>query len=803
MPIALHRRPRPRAAGGERPRARIQDRASRAKARLHSVLFRLLVSYVALILLVALSVTGVSYLYFQGRYNAELENFHSLYLKNIEKELQRRLADSALGVYLEIESLLSSGEGPLFGPEDGLDRRSGRVYSTYLFLGNLAARNYGVIEAIHLYYVKSGIVVSSTGSSVEGGNAITGLGRSWHGSLAGRGTASAWEPWERPAYYGIPALQLYRNLRCYPILASPQDSTVVVAIDFRADLVREIMDRLLPEESGATALMSLDSPSSIEGRGSAAWEGPAQAAARGLIAEGRQGVASRRLDTGSGSALLTVLPFADTGWYLANLAPYSKLYQRGADIRLVLALICLAAVALGLALSAFLSSRLYNPLGRLLKRFRALFGLPEAEPAEPRDEYEVLGSALDGISTRMGELEAAIEAHRPAIKNELTARLLEGEPVEAEELQDSLALLGLPPLPGRLGTALLLLPVDRSADAGQGAGSGGLLKHRLAAEIESSFPGAVLTAALPGRQVGLVLAATEEEGYAGSLASLAELARSMGGPGAVLAAGPRVGSPAELAASFASARDLAEYHFLFPELAVIDEKPGSRARAERVPAADPAFLQALASSLANRDLPAFSAQLRRYRQSARSGDRDPRSCRAELEQVNLRIVAAARELALETDPSFEADLRGLLAEAETLDSYLEELATVAGDLCASDRSPREQRNSLLVSRIKAYVKDRLAEELSLDRVSEAMALSPGYLCTVFKEASGASFLSYVKELRLEEAARLLEEGRESVQEVGRRVGFGASAYFIRVFKSRYGQTPLEYRRSRSGEMNSA
>jgi AraC-like DNA-binding protein len=76
------------------------------------------------------------------------------------------------------------------------------------------------------------------------------------------------------------------------------------------------------------------------------------------------------------------------------------------------------------------------------------------------------------------------------------------------------------------------------------------------------------------------------------------------------------------------------------------------------------------------------------------------------------------------------------------------------------------------------------------------------MCKMFKEATGSNFLSHVKDARLAEAARLLEEGRESVQEIAKRVGFGGPAYFIRVFKGRYGQTPLDYRRSRRGARNS-
>ncbi len=780
----------------------VQDRAARALARVHSVLFRLVVSYAALVLVVSVAVSGVAYLYFQGEYNEELENFHGLYLKNIEKELRSRLADSSKAAYMEVANLLGQAEGPLFGPEDSVAARSGRIYSTFVYLGNLAARDSEGIEAIHLYYAKSGLLVSSSGSSAEGGNELVGRGRAWLEVLAEEGASSAWLPYARPAYYGIPETRLFRALRCFPILSTPSDASVVVCIDYRVDLVRGILERLQPADSGSTVLIRSGFPEPVGAGAVPAFEPAVEAALRRLVAGEGPALRSGVVGTGEGRVLLTAMPFADTGWHLVNAVKASSLYRKGAGIRTTLALICLASILVGLAVSAFLSSRIYNPLGRLVGRVRSLFGPPAPEGGAV-DEYEAIDSALDGISTRMGKLEAAIEAYRPAIKNELLLRLLEGEPVEPEESREALALLGASEPPARLGTALAVLPAEAGADPGEEGRR--LLKYRAAGGLEEGFPGRILACVLPGRRVGLILAfaGAEAEDRPALLEACAARLRELSPGGSVLAAGPAVPSTELLAASFATARRLAEYRFLFPGLGLIADRPDLLARSGRSALPDAGFLAAVEACAASRDLPALRAQLLRLAQSARSGDCDARACRNDLELAGRHILAAASGVGLEADPSLERNLRELLAESESLDACLEELLGVAADLCATDGDPRQQRGSALAAKVRDYVKANLAGDLSLSRVSEAVAMSPGYMCKVFKDATGSSFLSYVKEVRIAEAARLLVEGREPVQDIGRRTGFNTPAYFIRVFKGRFGQTPLEYRRSRSGTGKSA
>jgi AraC-like DNA-binding protein len=60
-----------------------------------------------------------------------------------------------------------------------------------------------------------------------------------------------------------------------------------------------------------------------------------------------------------------------------------------------------------------------------------------------------------------------------------------------------------------------------------------------------------------------------------------------------------------------------------------------------------------------------------------------------------------------------------------------------------------------------------------------------------------SFTEYVTRMRLEKAARLLEEDdRLSVMEIASLVGYRNVQYFHVKFKARFGITPVQYRQTK-------
>ncbi|MFU1795191.1 AraC family transcriptional regulator [Paenibacillus azoreducens] len=109
------------------------------------------------------------------------------------------------------------------------------------------------------------------------------------------------------------------------------------------------------------------------------------------------------------------------------------------------------------------------------------------------------------------------------------------------------------------------------------------------------------------------------------------------------------------------------------------------------------------------------------------------------------------------------------------------------------RAEREQSTSNMLDRAMAYIRDRFAEELSLEDVAEQVHLNPYYFSKVFKQQTGETFIDYVTRLRIDKAKDMMRDGELSLKEVCYAVGYKDPNYFSRVFKKVTGVTPSEYR----------
>ncbi len=101
----------------------------------------------------------------------------------------------------------------------------------------------------------------------------------------------------------------------------------------------------------------------------------------------------------------------------------------------------------------------------------------------------------------------------------------------------------------------------------------------------------------------------------------------------------------------------------------------------------------------------------------------------------------------------------------------------------------------ILRQLIGYIDAHFRENLTLDGIAAACFANKYYASHLFTKVKGCSIGAYITEKRLSEACRLLTEGALSVKDVSRAAGFNDAAYFGRLFKKRYGITPLEFRRT--------
>ena len=79
-------------------------------------------------------------------------------------------------------------------------------------------------------------------------------------------------------------------------------------------------------------------------------------------------------------------------------------------------------------------------------------------------------------------------------------------------------------------------------------------------------------------------------------------------------------------------------------------------------------------------------------------------------------------------------------------------------------------------------------------LAQFMGLAPSTLTRTVKRYLGVPPRRALRDRQIAEASRLLRESKLSVDNIGRRVGFGARATFFRAFAHATGLSPGEFRK---------
>lgn len=100
----------------------------------------------------------------------------------------------------------------------------------------------------------------------------------------------------------------------------------------------------------------------------------------------------------------------------------------------------------------------------------------------------------------------------------------------------------------------------------------------------------------------------------------------------------------------------------------------------------------------------------------------------------------------------------------------------------------------VITGITKYMQEHLSEDVSLHILSEEFHLNSQYISQLFKNEIGVNFLTYLTNIRMEHAKKLLLSTSLSIAEVSEQSGYGDYRMFTKVFKKSEGITPSQYRR---------
>ena len=484
--------------------------------------------------------------------------------------------------------------------------------------------------------------------------------------------------------------------------------------------------------------------------------------------------------------MVTVSDLAGTKWSIALVTPMGTHQRSSRAIARIVLMVVVLALLIGVAMTFVVSQRLYSPIEQMMV---AIASLPTQLPTSA-GEYATVHAAINNLSLRLNDAERLLHVNRPLMRNIQVENLLAGMTTPADFNGDEFLAVGLE-LPYQNFCALLLelnghkliqLPLQERRLL--------MLALRNVIEKNVSSPEVRIYGCINrGARIGIVLnAEMPDDAVIDAVMSETDAFLREKNVEWALSRGDWVEGRENLPKSWDEALTCSQDRFYL--------KMGHRLIKHRMGVkVPPPMIVELEDNFAtmvrqgrNTDAIAFAQRIA--------------ALWAEMPtEVCARSITKLSEVVIATNVDEGLDLKPLEHPQEACWNMSDYLPVLCDILKARSETVvfENERASTIVNKTREYIKEHLADELSLENIASSMHFNPKYFSRMFKELSGMQLTDFITGIRMERAAVLLRENSLPIETIATIVGYNSPQYFMRRFKQTYGMTPREYRVS--GQIN--
>lgn len=163
------------------------------------------------------------------------------------------------------------------------------------------------------------------------------------------------------------------------------------------------------------------------------------------------------------------------------------------------------------------------------------------------------------------------------------------------------------------------------------------------------------------------------------------------------------------------------------------------------------------------------------------------------------LCKSAYDMKDDPEAVFSDDLMNVYYHIEDIGEFSARLKRDSRALNAFFSRESSESNRSVVQYALHHIHSMPPAELSIQSIADAMSISTGHLSRVFHQETGKKLVDYLQEVRMKHAARLLDEGELTNEQICEVIGYSRLQYFSAKFKEYYGLTLTEYRRRRRHE----
>lgn len=499
------------------------------------------------------------------------------------------------------------------------------------------------------------------------------------------------------------------------------------------------------------------------------------------------------------TCLVTVRNAPRLRFSFLRITPVTQIQESVAYIR-NFALVCSAVFLLAAFLLAAMVSRyIYQPLSSLVTDLRSHAPEPsQTDPAAPMDEVSFLGKTYESLYTEMETLTQDNRQMARMRRREMLTELLLGRCTEEEQCRKYLADMEIAPA-ARYEAAVILIDGFGAVSREYTVQDIALFRYALANIAEEVLEGCgtAYCAEVDNDQVAVLLCLTEQTDEAACFREICKAVKTHLHWTVTCGVGSPVTALTELVTSYNQAMTAAAYRLVqgcgstitYAEIA---------ARQNLTPEypleTDAAIVQALRS----RSVGKAEDELERFFAHFSLANIDTINMASTQLAISLsrtvHSMAAVHEGTRQL-PNYRV-LTTMLGGCDTLEQRKGLLKSYCGQVIEIRNNEVQTKKETQIERIKDFIETNYANPmLNTEDIAAYAELSPNYLRTVFKNATGKSPTDYLTDYRLEQAMELLVTTDTSTKDVAAAVGYYNHRYFYSVFKAKTGMTATEYRKS--------
>ncbi|MUV36773.1 Regulatory protein PocR [Lentibacillus sp. JNUCC-1] len=105
----------------------------------------------------------------------------------------------------------------------------------------------------------------------------------------------------------------------------------------------------------------------------------------------------------------------------------------------------------------------------------------------------------------------------------------------------------------------------------------------------------------------------------------------------------------------------------------------------------------------------------------------------------------------------------------------------------------------IVNRAIHYIHENILQPMTLEKISEAINVSPNYLSALFHSVTNIRMNAYINKKKVDESKYFLSHTDSTLLDIALLFGFCNQSYYTRVFKEHNGITPAAFRRRHADE----